>query len=308
MNVFLEPGQSVTISQDDGYISKVSGLPAGVGAAFGPGESGLILTASQTPTVGTFNIRVDWFASDPSKTPVDPSAPGPDDPRPPGWHGPWPPPPKPLPHGSYTLVLVVRPPSSEFTLEVEPADRSLGMFVLEQGGATGGLIRIDRTGATYKNTVALSYSLDRPDVQLTPSPLPSVAPDQDQVAIELHNTNAQLGSGGQVHFAASGKVSAPRQPDKQKTVTQDIPLKICPWGDFDIAFSPPPPYTAYRTDKLGIFFTVIKKGEWDKPPQVSLQFSNLPQWRHRATGRFTPKDSSFRLRQAPSSARFQTSL
>jgi hypothetical protein len=92
----------------------------------------------------------------------------------------------------------------------------------------------------------------------------------------LHNTNAPLGSGGQIHFTATGKVSAPGQPDKQKTVTLDVPLTICPWGDFDLTFEQPPPYTLYRTAGLSVGFDVTRKGEWNDPPQITVQFSNVP--------------------------------
>ena len=281
MTLALEPGQSINIFQREGFVSKVNGLPGGVTTvpalphSFGPNDPGLFLVASQTPTFGTFKISYDWSATDPSELPDDPSAP--DDPRPPGWHGPWPPlpRPKPVPHGTYTADLVVRPASSEFTIAVDAPDRSTGVFDLEQSGTGKGVIRIDRTGATYKNAVSLSVTLDRNDVHLTPSPLPPVAPDQDHVDFALSNTNAKLG-GGMIHIAATGKVSAPGQPDKSKTVTQDLPLTIWPWGDFDLAFRQPAPYVIYRPGGLGVIFDVTKKGQWNYPPQPTLQFSNVP--------------------------------
>jgi hypothetical protein len=282
MSLVLEPGGSVVLFQGVGSVARVSGLPAGVSTVpalpheFAEGDPGLALNASPTPAFGTFPLTYDVVNADTTNGDGSPDH-GSGDPRPPGWHGPWPPSrPKPPRSHHYTIDLVVRPRSSDFTMTVDPPDRSTGVFDLEQGGTGQGVIRIDRTSASYKNPVSLGVTLDRNDVRLTPSPLPQVAPDQDHVNFALSNTNAKPGSGGKIHFTATGKVSAPGQPDQMKTVTQDLPLTIWPQGDFDLTFRQPAPYVLYRQDGLGIAFDVTKKGQWNYPPQPTLEFSNVP--------------------------------
>src|SRR5262249_37437833 len=166
MSLVLEPGGSVVLFQGVGSVARGSGLPNGVSTGpalpheFAAGDPGLALTASPTPTFGTFTLAYDVVLADTTaggRSTRHASR----DPRPPGWHGPWPPPrPKPPRSHHYTIDLVVRPHSSDFTMTVDPPDRSTGVFDLEQGGTGHGVIRIDRSGASYKNPVSLGVTLD----------------------------------------------------------------------------------------------------------------------------------------------------
>jgi hypothetical protein len=208
----LEPNKSCVLFQGPGTMSGISGLPNGVSTKT-VGQQ-VLLVASATPSFGTYSVS--YTATDLANIP------DPDDGRPPNWKGPWPP--KAVPT-KYTASLVVRPASGNFVLSMEQPYQ----YSLMQGATANSALIIDRSGASLQNQVTLSCSVSGSGVIVTPAPLPPVGATSNVQAFQIHVAPNAPTTNVDIHFTATGVVSAPGQPVQQSTQSLDIPVTVTPW-------------------------------------------------------------------------------